>query len=159
MGNRQELFSGALKLPVYNGWGWQFLGMDVKQTSLYLWLFFSCLRWRKTEPSTLSKLEQLLGEILLSCVRCCHSLSHNPKRKQILTSGAPAIARGHTHGQAAETGRDTSEYQHPAPPTTHTPHTHTPTLLVWMGLTVIRRWRLLPPSESARFGGGQGCQF
>lgn len=40
MGSRQELFSGALKLPVYYRWGWQFLGMDAKQTSLSLWLLF-----------------------------------------------------------------------------------------------------------------------
>ena len=125
MGSQQELFSGALKLPVYYGWGWHFLGMDVKQTSLYLWLFFFLLEMEgKLSLPHSPSWSSCLGNTSIMCEVLPFPLTQ-PQGKQILTSGAPAIARGHIHSQAAETGEETPLNINICPP--HPPHTHSPT--------------------------------
>ena len=133
MGSRQELFSGALKLPVYYGWGWHFLGMDVKQTSLYLWLFFFLLEMEgKLSLPHSPSWSSCLGNTSIMCEVLPFPFTQ-PQGKQILTSGAPAIARGHIHSQAAETGEETPlNINIRPPPSPPTPLTHT--LLVWMGV-------------------------
>ena len=138
MGSRQELFSGALKLPVYNGWGWTSWGWMSRRPASISGCFFLLEMEGKLSLPHSPSWSSCLGNTSVMCEVLPFSFTQ-PQGKQILTSGAPAIARGHTHGQAAETGEKTPLNINTLPPTTHT-HTHTPTnththtLLVWMGV-------------------------
>ena len=146
MGSRQELFSGALKLPVYNGWGWTSWGWMSRRPASISGCFFLLEMEGKLSLPHSPSWSSCLGNTSVMCEVLPFSFTQ-PQGKQILTSGAPAIARGHTHGQAAETGEETPLNINTPPPTTHThthTHTHTPSWFGWE-LTVIRRWRLWGP--------------
>ena len=72
-----------------------------------------------------------------------------PQGKEILTSGAPAIAIGHIQGQAAETGEET--------PLNITPPPNTHTLLVWMGVKSEQEVEALASLRIQQdWGGGEG---
>ena len=75
-----------------------------------------------------------------------------PQGKEILTSGAPAIAIGHIQGQAAETGEET--------PLNITPPPNTHTLLVWMGVKSEQEVEALASLRIQQdWGGGKGIDF
>ena len=106
MGSRQELFSGALKLPVYNGWGWTSWGWMSRRPASISGCFFLLEMEGKLSLPHSPSWSSCLGNTSVMCEVLPFSFTQ-PQGKQILTSGAPAIARGHTHGQAAETGEKT----------------------------------------------------
>lgn len=86
----------------------------------------------KTEPSTLSKLEQLLGKYIYNVWGAAIPFHTTPRKTDFNFRCPSHSQRPYPQPGSRDWGGDTSEYQHlpPAP----APHTLTHTLLVWMGV-------------------------